>query len=108
MTEQLILNPRDHRKAVGDRLRRAIDALGISYVEAAAEMGITKNHLGNWMRGAAYPLPYPLYRLCRIRGVTMDWVFLGDPSGLRAEVRKPLLEQELEQVGPSAPARPAA
>ena len=91
-----ILSKSDHMKAVGARLRQLIDALGISYVEAAKDMGIPKNHLGNWMRGDAYPLHYEIYRFARIRGVNLDWVFLGDPSGLpqRVFAKLPGLGQE--------------
>ena len=94
--EQLILTQSDHMAAVGSRLRRLIAALGIKQVEAAADMGVTKNHLGNWLRGDAYPRHYELYRFCRIRGVTADYVLLGDPSGLKASVLSALMQQELE------------
>ena len=103
--EQLILTETDHRIACGFRLRQIIDALGISYVQAADEMGVKKNHLGNWMRGTAYPRHYELYKFCRIRGVTTDWVFLGDPSGLPERVAQPLLK--LAQ-GPEDRAEPAS
>lgn len=103
--EQTILSQRDHMVEVGHRLRRLIDALGIPYKQAADEMGITKNHLGNWMRGDAYPRPYELYRFCRIRGVNMDWIFLGDPSGLPHRVVTRLLELE---PGPSGDREAAA
>ncbi len=65
--------------AVNVRLRQLIDALGIKYVRAAEDMGITKNHLGNWMREEkpVYPDIYKIYRFCRIRGVDFNWVFLG-------------------------------
>lgn len=82
--------------AVGDRLRRVIKALGIKQVAAAEDMGVTKNHLGNWLRGVAYPLNYELYKFCRIRGVSTDYIFLGDPSGLRKAVWDAILRQELE------------
>ncbi|MDB5317811.1 MAG: hypothetical protein JWO24_3655 [Rhodospirillales bacterium] len=68
--------------AVGSNLRAAIDALGISYVDAAEVMGVTKNHLGNWMRGSTYPMPFAVYRFSRRYGVTADWLYLSDPSGL--------------------------
>jgi transcriptional regulator with XRE-family HTH domain len=93
--EQLILSQSDHVRAVGDRLRRIIRALGIRQVEAAADMGIPKNHLGNWLRGDAYPRQYQLYRFCRIRGITADYILLGDPSGLPHRMVEALIRQEL-------------
>lgn len=62
-----------------------IVALDLKFTEAAKDMGISDPHLGNVMRGAAMPL-YGLYLFCKRRGVTMDWVLLGDPSGLRESV----------------------
>lgn len=96
--EQLILALSDHKKAVGHRLRQLIDALNMKYVDAAEEMGTSRNHLGNWMRGRDYPLWYPLYKFCRVRGVNTDWVMLGDPSSLPAKVRDRLLELERERA----------
>jgi transcriptional regulator with XRE-family HTH domain len=105
--EQLILSERDHRHAVGVRLRQLIQAIGIKYVEAAAEMGIERNHLGNWMDGRAYPKHYELYKFCRIRGVNTDWVYLGDPSGLPDRVSRALIKQALEPEGLEASANQA-
>ena len=54
--QQIILTERDHITEVGRRLRQLIDALGITDTQAARDMGITPNHLGNWMRGdRSYP-----------------------------------------------------
>ena len=88
--------------AVNVRLRQLIDALGIKYVRAAEDMGITKNHLGNWMREEkpVYPDIYKIYRFCRIRGVDFNWVFLGDPSGLPERVSRILLGLEPKQADP--------
>lgn len=101
MPELTILAKSDHVRDAGIRLRQLIDALGISYVQAAREMGITKNHLGNWMRGASYPGAYELYRFCRYRGLNFDWVFLGDPAALPYPVARKLLQQEDEQASSS-------
>lgn len=100
--EQLILAQSDHQRVVGSRLRRIIRALGIRQVDAAADMGVTKNHLGNWLRGDAYPLHYQLYKFCRVRGVSADYILLGDPSSLRKELWDALMLQEREPAGPEA------
>lgn len=103
----MILSESDHRRAVGLRLRQLIKAIGIPYVRAAEEMGVTKNHLGNWMRGThGYPDQYDLYKFCRIRGVNFDWVFLGDPSGLPEKVSRELLRLEQQPESLSAEADP--
>jgi transcriptional regulator with XRE-family HTH domain len=81
----------DFNAEAGRRLRAHIDALGIRQVDAAADMRVTKSHLGNWLRGAPIR-PYQLYRFCRLRGVGMDWIFLGDPSGLPHKLANKLME----------------
>ncbi len=95
-----------YRKAVGLRLRQAIDALDLSYAQAATMMGVTRNHLGNWMRGTAYPQHYALYRFCRATGVTVDYVLLGDPSGLPKRIADVLLTAAAEQAQPKRAALP--
>lgn len=107
--ETLILSRRDHIRAVGVRLRQLIDALGLPYVRAAEDMGVSKSQLGNWMRGnAGYPRPYELYRFARTNGVSLDWVWLGDPSGLREPIRRALLGLESEPAGQQAAASQAS
>lgn len=101
--EQLLLPETEYMRVVGDRLRRLIDALGISYVEAARDMGVTRNQLGNWMRGNhGFPRHYALYRFARIRGVNVDWILLGDPSGLPKKVADALLGLEPGSVATQA------
>lgn len=97
--EQLLLSETDYCRAVGARLRQLIDVMGVPYAEVAAKMGASRSQLGNWMRGDhGFPRHYCLYRLCRIYGVTTDWILLGDPSGLPLRYRDPLLEQALAQM----------
>jgi len=60
-------------------------------------MGVTKNHLGNWMRGDAYPRHYEVYRLCRVTGLTTDYLYLGDPSGLPKRLLDKLVAPEEAQ-----------
>jgi transcriptional regulator with XRE-family HTH domain len=105
--EQLILARSDHMAVVGDRLRRIIKALRIKQVQAAEEMGITKNHLGNWLRGDAYPLHYELYKFCRIHGISTDYILMGDPSGLRKAVWDAILQLQLEPMASGAAGRQA-
>lgn len=100
----------DHKKAVGARLRKIIDLLGMQYTDAAEIMGISKQVLRNWMNGDSYPSPYNLYKLCRAKGVDFDYVFLGNWDHLPHHLAK-VLDQELAnqlepgQVAPSGAAR---
>jgi transcriptional regulator with XRE-family HTH domain len=103
--EQLILGTADHRAAFGARLRAVIDALEQSQANVARSIGVTKENLGNWLRGDSYPSMHPVYKFCRIYGVTADWLVLGDPSGLRSDVRDRLLSLAQAPERPSATGR---
>ena len=100
------LSEKDFQRASGQRLRMLILALGIKFTEAAKDMRISDPHLGNVMRGAKMPL-YALYLLCRRRGVTMDWVLLGDPSGLRESVAAAVMQQQSSPEDRAEPKRQA-
>lgn len=101
--ESAFLSERDYHIECGRRLRALIDALGMRQVEAAQIMGISKSHLGNFLRGDPIRV-YALYRLCKVKGVGMDWVFNGDPSGLPHRVATELLRLGGEPEGREAAA----
>ena len=102
--EQVVLSEKDFRRAAGYRLRLAISASGIKLVQAANIMDMTKNHLGNWLRGDGPIDSYKLYRLCRVTHITADYVLLDDPSGLPQPLLDRLFQaaRELESVGSGA------
>ncbi|EHL99347.1 DNA-binding helix-turn-helix protein [Acetobacteraceae bacterium AT-5844] len=95
----LILSDSDYRIAVGHRLRRLIKACRLKQVDAAEAMGVTRNHLGNWLRGDAYPNPYAIYKFCRSHGVNTDYIYLGDYSGLPKWIGDAVEKAELAQAG---------
>lgn len=79
----------------GRRLRRAREALNFPKAVKFAElMGVTKDNLSNWERGISeVPTDFVL-KLRAMFGVDHNWVYGGDPSGLRAELRDKLLSEE--------------
>ncbi len=94
--EQLLLAQSDYLRTLGVRLRRIIMALDIPQKQAAEEMGVSPSHLGNWLRGGGKMPIYPIYRFMKVRGVSADYLFLGDPAGLRKELADRLLPLELQ------------
>ena len=90
--EFAVMPKSDHQVEAGARLRAAIDAAGLTYVQAGEIMGASKSNVGNWMRGDAPINPYALYRFCRITGCTADWILLGDPSGLPQRLARQLAQ----------------
>ena len=104
MRTTTLLAKSDHVRQCGVRLRQLIDALDISYAEAARDMRVTRSQLGNWLRGDSYPAPYSLYIFCRIRGVNFDWVYLGDPGALPHQLAVRLLGLPPESANPGGQA----
>jgi transcriptional regulator with XRE-family HTH domain len=81
-----ILSQSEHQKVVGSRLRRVVAMLGMSLVDAADVMGVSKQTFNDYVKGKTYPNSYAVYRLHRAKGVTYDFLFLGDWSALPAKL----------------------
>lgn len=81
-----ILPSSQFQRDCGERLERLIEVLDLSKVEAARLMGVSKHVLNHWISGNNPVQPYPLYRLCRTRGVDFNYVYLGDWTRLPAAV----------------------
>jgi hypothetical protein len=75
-----------HKTFVGNNLRIAIDALGLSQAEFCRRTGIAPNKLSNYLRGDNYPDPIWLVRVCDEFGLTTDWFYRGARAGVAAGV----------------------
>lgn len=75
-----------HKAAVGQRLRVAIEALGLTQAAVCRELGESTTKLGNWLRGADYPNEWFIARFCDRYGVTADWIYRGVISGAAEDV----------------------
>ncbi len=102
MSGSALLTQSDHQRQVGARLRRLIELLDMQQIEAAALMGVSKQTLNNWLRGDSYPAIFPLYRLCRARGVDFNFIMLADWSALPARLAR-TLDAELSAAMADAP-----
>lgn len=74
------------QKEVGQRLVLARDALRLKAVELASSLGITPQRLSNYETGFR---PFDLQlamELSRKHGITMDYIYRGDPRGLPIEL----------------------
>lgn len=79
----------------GKRLRRAREALGFGKAIRFAElMGVTKDNLSNWERGIAEVPTDFVTKMRATFGVDHNWIFAGDPAGLRQELRDKLLSED--------------
>lgn len=85
------------KAAAGRRLRRARYALNYPNQAVFAEItGVTQANLSNWERGISLVPPDYGRKLKRLFQVTTDWLYAGDASGLREDLRKIILEEGLD------------
>jgi DNA-binding XRE family transcriptional regulator len=77
----------------GARLVRLREALEIPTQTAmAAALGIKISRWNNFERGTPLSLDVAIKICRRFPGVTMDWLFFGNPAGLPVELAKRLGE----------------
>ena len=93
--------PNPHRRsleAIGSRLRMTREALGFKkQKEFAARADISPNTYNQWEKGKVYPdLQYAI-RLRDEFGISLDWIYLGDPSGLPYQIARLLKEDALQE-----------
>ena len=70
-------------KEIGRRLMLLRRILGLTQVDMAAKMGIQTSRWNNWEMGVSQIQPSEALRLKRlIPGVTTDWIYGGDASGI--------------------------
>lgn len=70
-----------HKVQVGERLRLAIEALGLTQAAVARSLGVSPTKLGNWIRGDNYPPPLILVQLADRWNITSDWLIRGKIAG---------------------------
>ncbi len=68
--------------AIAARLRRTREALALRPSEFADRARIARNTYSQWESAKGRPRIDEAMQLCDTYGVTLDWIYLGDPSGL--------------------------
>lgn len=97
----------------GRRLRAARKALGLTQAQAAEDLHTSNNNLSMWESGHRGIDPYKASRFVERYGLTLDWLFRGDPSGVRNDLAPRLLIElgklsEASAALAANPERPAA
>jgi transcriptional regulator with XRE-family HTH domain len=67
------------RFTLGDRMRKALDVADVSNQRMAAELGVSRNTVSNYMRGRAVPRLAMLRVWAEVTDVPLEWL-LGDDS----------------------------
>jgi transcriptional regulator with XRE-family HTH domain len=72
--------------AIGQRLALTRQALGLQQNEFAKRAGLASNTYNQYESGTNVPAIDKANDLCDAYSLTLDWIFRGDPSGLRYEL----------------------
>jgi len=67
---------------IGTRLKAARLALGLSQREIYEVIGVKAATWNHWESGKRMPDPMAMAEFYRLYGVTMEWIYAGDPKGL--------------------------
>lgn len=81
------------QEAFARRLREARGSRGFKTQVALSEAlgNRTNDAVHTWEKGRSYPRPPELLALCKLLGVTSDYLLFGDTGGLSAETYRVLV-----------------
>lgn len=68
------------------RLSELMKALGLNQTAFAARVGVSQPALNNYLKGTRRPELDIAISITTKTGVTLDWLYLGDRSGLPARL----------------------
>lgn len=69
-------------KAIGQRLAATREALGLKPSQFADQARIARNTFSQWESGKVKPGLRDAIKLADAHNLTLDWIYLGDASGL--------------------------
>ena len=79
---------------VAERLIKLRRFMGWRPVEAARQVGVTKQLWNHWERGHGRPSVDDALALADLTGATLDFIYTGRRYGISAELKDYLLSQE--------------
>ena len=83
-------NP-DNLRAIGARLRAVRLALGLTQKDLYEPLGVKAATWNHWESGKRLPDPLVMVKLKEMHGISMDWIYAGDPSALPFSLAKIML-----------------
>lgn len=81
----------DELKIIGNRLRAARLALGLTQKELYEPLGVKAATWNHWESGKRLPDPLMMAKLKELHGITTDWIYAGDSSALPFSLARNLL-----------------
>lgn len=74
------------KAAIGQRLELTRRAIGMAQGEFAERAGISRNTYNQYEQGVNRPQLEAAFKLSDTYRLTLDWIYFGDPSGLRFDL----------------------
>jgi transcriptional regulator with XRE-family HTH domain len=74
--------------AIAARLIASRKAIGLKQAEYAERAGIPNNTYNQYEQAKGRPSLDFAYKLCDVYGLTLDWIYNGDESGLPYRIAK--------------------
>jgi transcriptional regulator with XRE-family HTH domain len=86
--------------AIGRRLELTRQVIGVQQNEFCERARIATNTYNQYERGKKRPSLENALKLCETYGLTLDWIYRGDPSALRYSMADAIkaLKQERSQT----------
>ena len=87
--------PQENRsfEAIAQRLIATRKALGLKQSEFAKRAGIPVNTYNQYEKAVSQPRIDYAFALCDTYGLTLDWIYNGDPSGLQYRLTQQLFKE---------------
>lgn len=82
----------DDLKLLGDRLRAARLALGLTQKKLYEPLGVKAATWNHWESGKRLPDPLVMVKLKELHGITLDWIYAGDASALPFSLARTLVK----------------
>lgn len=81
---------KNHKIEVGQRLRHSRLVLDLKLKPTAELCGTTHPVWLGWEKGRSYPAPWVMLKYCQMHGVSFDYLYRGQMTGLVGEVAERL------------------
>ena len=88
--------PPTSKEAIGRRLELTRLALGLSAGAFARSADIGTSAYSNYANGDRQPTVYQALKLCERFELTLDWIYRGDPSGLKYNLAQEIIRLRRE------------
>ena len=89
--------PPNSKEAIGRRLQLTRRALGLTPGTFASGAGIPKNTYSQYESGTRTPALLFAVKLCDRFELTLDWIYRGDPSGLKYTLAEQIIRLRRER-----------